>query len=150
MHATHSSRNDLLHLNCIDDRATSNLQPVICWKRHAFLHACVVNASVKGVVRVKRLKDEVTGVAFTPVLHSCSCGADLIEVGDAVARALVLARPGHPHPVVIGLQPVVTPPHQCIANVHCMKGTKSLPAFCQFVLCTGTTHVLVCCRPHGL
>lgn len=71
----------------------------------------MVNASVKGVVTLKQLKDELIGVSFTPVLYSRSGGADLIEVGDAIARALVLARPGHPYSVVVGLQPVVTPPH---------------------------------------
>ncbi len=103
MHAYHPSRHDLLHINCIDDRAISNLQRVIRWDRHAFLQACVAKASVKGVVTLQQLKDELMGVSSTPVLYRCTGGADLIEVGNAVARALVLARPGHPHSVVVGL-----------------------------------------------
>ena len=43
----------------------------------------------------------------------------LIEVGDAVARALVLSGDGHAHPVVVALQLVVAPPHESIPNVHC-------------------------------
>lgn len=48
--------------------------------------------------------------------------ADLIEVGDAVAGALILPGPGHSHFVIVGLQPVITPPHQGIPNVHCRSG----------------------------
>jgi len=98
-------------------------------------------------MKLQQLKDELTGVSSTPVLYSCS-DADLIEVGDAVARALVLARPRHPHSVVVGLQTVITPPHQCIANVDCMEGTKSLPAWCQLALCMVTSNVFLQPSPH--
>ena len=37
--------------------------------RHAFLQACVVNASVQGVVTLQQLKDELTGVSCTTVPH---------------------------------------------------------------------------------
>lgn len=132
---SHQSRHDLLRLTCQDDSTISNLQPCIL----AGLCGSFCD-SVKGVMKLQQLKDELTGVSSTPVLYSCS-DADLIEVGDAVARALVLARPRHPHSVVVGLQTVITPPHQCIANVDCMEGTKSLPAWCQLALCMVTSNV---------
>ena len=116
---------------------------------HMLEQACILAGSVKGVVTLQQLKDELMDVSSTPVLYRCSGGADLIEVGNAVARALVLARPGHPHSVVVGLQPVITPPHQCIANVDCMNGTKSLPALCQLTLMMcffAADHKVVC---HG-
>ena len=50
--------------------------------------------------------------------------SDLVEVGDAVAGPLVLARDRHAHPVVVGLQLVIAPAHQRVPNVHCSASAE--------------------------